>query len=85
MVLRCGDIVVEKRLFNLCCTLRGGVMVERSPRVQEIGVRSPVATVVKTGSESSTAKRSEIGVSVTRVLGDDHYKRMPCVTEGVAR
>ena len=32
--------------------------------------------VVKTGSDSSIAKRSAIGVSVT-VLGDDHYKRMP--------
>ena len=35
--------------------------------------------VVKTGSDSSTAKCSVIGVSVT-VLVDDHYKRMPRVT-----
>ena len=40
--------------------------------------------VFKTGSVSSTAKRSAIGVSVTG-LGDDHYKRMPRVTVGVAR
>ena len=33
--------------------------------------------VVKTGSDSSTAKSSAIGVSVT-----DHYKRMPHVTVG---
>ena len=36
--------------------------------------------VVKAGSDSSTAKRSAIGV-----LGDDHYKGMPRVTVGVAR
>ena len=46
---------------------RSGVEVERSPRMREIGVPSPVATdlVVKTGSDSSTAKRSATGVSVT--------------------
>ena len=48
---------------------RNGVEVERSPRMREIGVRSPVATdrwkEVKTGSDSSTAKRSSTGVSVT--------------------
>ena len=32
-------------LFSRCCLdRRGGVEVERSPRVREIGVRSPVAT-----------------------------------------
>ena len=40
--------------------------------------------VVKTGSDS-TAKRSAIRVSVTGVLGDDHYKRTPRVTVGLAR
>ena len=39
--------------------------------------------VVKTGSDSSTDERSALGVSVT-VLGDDHYKRIPRVTVGVA-
>ena len=39
--------------------------------------------VVKTGSDSSTVKRSAIGVSIM-VLGDDHHKRMPRVTVGVA-
>ena len=34
--------------------------------------------VLKTGSDSSTAKRSAIGVS-------DHYKQMSRVTVGVAR
>ena len=38
--------------------------------------------VVKTGSDSSTAKRSAIE---SRVLGDDLYKRMPRVTVSVAR
>ena len=36
--------------------------------------------IVKTGSESSTAK-----VGLSRVLGDDHYKEMFRVTVGVAR
>ena len=40
--------------------------------------------VVKTGSDSSTAKRSATGV-VSRALGDDHNKRMSRVTVGVAR
>ena len=46
---------------------RGGVEVERLPHMREIGVRSPVATDLsrKTGSDSSTAKRSATGVSVT--------------------
>ena len=39
--------------------------------------------VVKIGSDSSTAKRSTLGVS--RVLGDDHYKQMPRVTVDVGR
>ena len=56
------------------------------PRVQEFGVRSPVATYLshKRGSDSSTAKRSAL-VRVSLVLGEDHYKRMPHVTVGVAR
>ena len=33
----------------------------------------------KTGTDSSTVKRSTTGVRVT-VLRDDHYKRMPFVT-----
>ena len=37
--------------------------------------------VVKTGNDSTTAKRSVSGVSVW----DDHYKRMPLITVGVAR
>ena len=37
--------------------------------------------VAKTGSDSSIAKCSALGV---RVMGDDHYKRMPRVTVGVA-
>ena len=53
--------------LKLCCNRRGGVEVERSPRIREIRVQSPVATDVKTGSDSSTAKRSATGVS-------DQYK-----------
>ena len=41
--------------------------------------------VVKTGSDSSTAKLSAIDVSVTAHIGDDHFKRMSRITEGVAR
>ena len=46
---------------------RGGVVVERSPRIREIGVQSPVGTILslKTGSDSSTAKRMSTSVSVT--------------------
>ena len=45
---------------------RGGVVVERSPRMREVGVRSEQTfKVVKTGSDSSTAKRLATGVSVT--------------------
>ena len=50
----------------------GGVEVECSPRMREIGVRSAVRTdiVVKTGSYSSPFKRSK---TVPMVLGDNHY------------
>ena len=41
--------------------------------------------VIKTGSDSSTAKLSALGVWVSRVLENNHYKRMPRVTVGVAR
>ena len=41
------------------------------------------ALVVKTGSDSSTSKRSALNVSVTG-HGDDQYKGMPRVTVGVA-
>ena len=44
--------------------------------------RSIQTQVVKTGSDSSTAKRSATDVSV-RVLEDDLYKRMSRVTVGV--
>lgn len=37
-----------------------------------------------TGSDSSTDKRSAIGVSIW-VVGDDHQKWMPRVTAGVTR
>ena len=47
-------------------------MFESQPRHTE---------VVKTGSYSSTAKRSAIGVSVTGPRSD-HYKRMPRVKVG---
>ena len=45
----------------------GGEEVERWPRMREIGLRFSVATDLskKTGSESSTAKRSAKGVIVT--------------------
>ena len=46
---------------------RGCVEVKRSPRMREIGVRSPIPTdlSLKKGSDRSTAKRSTLGVSVT--------------------
>ena len=46
-------------------------VVERSPRMWKIGVRSSVKTnpsLLKTGSDSFTAKRSASGVSVTGLL-----------------
>ena len=54
--------------FTLNTISRGGVEVERSPHMREIVVRFPVATDLsrkKTGSDSSTAKRSATGESVT--------------------
>ena len=53
--------------INMLKHRRGGVEVDRSPRMREIGVRFPVATDLsrKTGSDSSTAKRLATGVSVT--------------------
>ena len=53
--------------WNSSISCRGGVEVERSPRIREIGVRSLVATDIsrKKGIDSSTAKRSATSVSVT--------------------
>ena len=58
-------------------------MVERSTSIREIRVQSPVATVVKTGSDSSNQNARQ-QVRESRVLGDDHYKRMTSVTVCVA-
>ena len=60
--------------------------LERWPCKRKVGSSNPAAKDLsrKTGSDSSTVKRSAIGV-MSRVLGDDHYKWMPRVTVGVAR
>ena len=57
-----------------------------APQVEDLGFRIPATTDLnrKIESDSSTAKRSEIGVCVSRVLGDDLNKRMSRVTVGVA-
>ena len=54
-----------------------GWMFESKPRQNE---------AVKTGSDSSTAKRSIDNMCKCRgsLIGDNHYKRMPRVTVGVA-
>ena len=52
-----------------------GLVFESQPRQTQ---------VVKTGSDSSIVKRSALGVSVTGPRRWN-YKRMPRVTEGVAR
>ena len=52
-----------------------------APQAEGLGFRIPAANLSrKTGNDSSTAKRSAIGV-----LGDDHFKRMARVTVYVAR
>ena len=67
-------------MINHHIPLRWRSGLERSPRKRKLGVRILAATDPsrKTGSDSSTAKR------VSSVLGDDHCKRMPRVTVGVA-
>ena len=62
-------------LFNHCFSFYWPFNGKR-----KVGVRIPAATdlklsIVKTGSDSSSAERSAIGVSVPS-LGDDHYKQM---------
>ena len=77
---------IECLLNSIFKHLDGGA-VGSSVRLasRRLGVRIPAAkVVVKTGSDSSTVKRSAISVSVT-VLGDDHSKRMPRVKVVVAR
>ena len=48
-----------------CLDRHGVVVVERWPRMRKIGTRSPVRTSRRRGSDSSNAKRSATGVSVT--------------------
>ena len=55
--------------FNDFGYRRGCLLVERSPRMLEIGVRSPI---IKTGSDKSAAKRLATGVNVTGP--HNHYK-----------
>ena len=64
--------VLSLTLGNVLCTIslnRGGGAVGQSvsPASGRLGVRNPATTdeVVKTGSDSFTAKRSSIGVGVT--------------------
>ena len=66
--------------------LNVGSVRERSHRMREIGVRSPVATdlslkQVVTGPLLISLQR----VRVSRVLGDDQLKRMTRDTVGLAR
>ena len=58
---------VKMRRISKCTVAVANTVIERTPPMQEIEVRSPVGRtkVVKTGSDSSTAKRSARGVSVT--------------------
>ena len=83
-VNKCASQNVERRN-------KSSIIVHQSltvgPASGRLGVRIPAATdlIVKTGSNRSTAKRSAIDASAIWVLGDDYYKRMPRVTEGVAR
>ena len=50
-------------LYSVCQDRPGGLVEDRSPRMQEIGVQSPVRTDFN--YNSSTAKRSTTGASVT--------------------
>ena len=70
-------LIIRTRHIHTCCQAFSRETVTTC--FKNLDVRIPA---VKTGSDSSTAKRS---VRVSRVLGDDHYKRMPRVTVGVAR
>ena len=82
---------MENHLFVDRLTLRynrrGGIDVECSPLVRDIGVRSPVATDLSRKKQVVTASlpNARQKVRVSRVLGDEHYKRMPRVKVGVAR
>lgn len=65
-------------LYDMRTHRRGGSVVDCSPPMREIGVRSPIGTYLrcyKTGSDSSTTKRSATGASAM-VLGDDYCKRI---------
>ena len=73
---------IHSRLIELRHTFdnlnrRGGVEVKRSPRMREIGVRSPVATDLSRKSRLGQVhcQNAQQQVCVSRVLGDDHNKR----------
>ena len=56
--------------------------VTQSVRAFGLGVRILAATDLTTGGNTSPAKHLATG-AVSRVLRDDHYKRMTFVTVGV--
>ena len=76
------NIISIESLFKMLIYPRGDPVCKE--RLWNIRVRSPVVThlIVKTGSDSSNAKRSATRVSV---LGDDHYLRMSCLTKDEAK
>ena len=86
---------VEKKILkkNACllCNLYGHCRwcsgLERWPRKQKVGCSNPSRNRPKSYRQVVTAlllnARQQVWVS--RVLRDDHYKRMPRVTVGVAR
>ena len=61
--------------------------LERSPRMLKVGCSNPSHDIPKSKKQLVTAPllNARQQVWVSRVLGDDHYKRMSRVTVGLAR
>ena len=68
--------------------LRRCYRLERSPRMRTVGCSNPIRERPLTVKQVVTAPMLHVNVRqqvrLSRILGDDHYKRISCVTVGVA-
>ena len=61
-------------LYSVCQDRLGGLVEDRSPRMQEIGVQSIITALQPNARQQERA---------SRVLRDDHHKRLARETVGV--
>ena len=90
ITIECALTWINSCTWNLpvsALTLSWWLSVDRWPRMREIRVRSPLGDRPKSFKQiiKATLPKARQHVWMSRVLGDDHYKRMPRVRRGTQR